>query len=192
MDATPGKSGRHPELLGREDTLLLVVDLQQRLMPAIAEGQRVIDNVCRLVAGARVLGLPVIATEQYPRGLGSTVPAVAELLEESPRAEKLSFSCLGDTAPREQIAAAGKRTLLVCGAEAHVCVLQTVLDALAAGYRVQVAADAVGSRDPSNRETALRRMERAGAVLTCTESALFELLVRAGSEEFRQISALVK
>lgn len=107
MDATPGKSGRHPELLGREDTLLLVVDLQQRLMPAIADGPRVIDNVCRLVAGARVLGLPVIATEQYPRGLGSTVPAVAELLEESPRAEKLSFSCLGDTAPREQIAAAG-------------------------------------------------------------------------------------
>ncbi len=186
------KYTRHSGLLARARAALLVVDVQERLMPVIDNAERVILNIRRLIQGASILGLPVLATEQYPRGLGPAVQTVRELLSEDCVREKITFSCLGEPSIFESLRAAGRDTILVCGAEAHVCVCQTVHDCLAAGYRVHVAADAVSSRAPENRALALERMARAGAVVTSTEMALFELLERAGTDEFRAVSKLVK
>lgn len=180
------------KLLGRESTLLLVVDVQERLVPVIDRHEQMIENIRRLIEGAKILSLPLLVSEQYPKGLGPTVEPLRSLFDPSRVVEKLSFSCLGDKTPAERLAACKRDTLLVCGVEAHVCVSQTVLDCLSAGYRVHVAADAVSSRAPENRRIALERMARAGAVITSTEAALFELLERAGTEEFKAVSRLVK
>ena len=180
---------RSPELMSRDESALLVVDVQQRLVPHISGHRRVIWNIARLIDGARLLGVEVAATEQYPRGLGATVPELAERLGEIP--SKLTFSC-GPCDVVESIAAAGRNKILVTGVEAHVCVLQSVLDLLHDGFRVYVAVDAVGSRFEQDYRTALRRMESAGASLTTAETALFEWCEVAGTPEFKKISALVR
>jgi nicotinamidase-related amidase len=186
----PKSLDRSPELMSAGDTGLLVVDVQQKLAPAIAGCERLIWNVRRLIDAAQVLGLPVIATEQYPQGLGSTVPELAQRLGDCP--EKLTFSCLGCPDLLDGLRAAGVSKLLVCGMETHVCVGQTVLDLLAGGWRVYVAVDAVGSRFKIDHETALRRMDSSGATLTTAEAALFEWCQVAGTPEFKQISRLVR
>ena len=172
------------------DTALLVVDVQQRLIGAIAGSERVVFNVRRLIDGAKVLGVPVVATEQYPKGLGPTVPELAERLGQIP--SKLTFSCGGCPEIFEDLLRRGYHKLLVCGIESHVCVQQTVLDLLAGGWRVYLAVDAVGSRFEVDYRTALRRMDSAGTVLTTTEAALFEWCDTAGTPEFKQISRLVR
>ena len=172
------------------DTALLVVDVQEKLVPAIEGAARVVFNIRRLVDGAGVLGLPVVGTEQYPKGLGPTVGELAERVGEMP--SKLTFSCGGCPDLFEELAGRGIHKLLVCGIEAHVCVQQTVLDLMANGWRVYLAVDAVGSRFEIDRRTALQRMDSAGATLTSTEAALFEWCEVAGSPEFRQISRLVQ
>jgi len=181
---------RSPELMSRDGAALLVVDVQERLVPAIRDHTRVVWNCRRLIDGARVLGIPVAGTEQYPRGLGPTVGPLAERLGELP--SKLRFSCGGCPAIFKEWEDRGIDKVLVCGIEAHVCVQQTVLDLLAHGWRVYVAADAVGSRFELDLETALRRMDSAGATLTTTEAALFEWCENAGTPEFKQISRLVQ
>lgn len=181
---------RSPEMMSVGDTALLVVDVQEKLVPVIAGRQRVVWNVRRLIEGARILGLPVVATEQYPEGLGRTVPELAELLGEIP--SKLTFSCGGCPQIFKDLQTQGIFKLLVCGMETHVCVQQTVLDLLAAGWRIYVAVDAVGSRCAIDRTTALARMDSAGATLTTAEAALFEWCRVAGTPEFRQISRLVR
>jgi nicotinamidase-related amidase len=193
MSSTPNKERRlprSPELMSRGDTALLVVDVQEKLLPAIAGGPRVIWNVRRLIDGAKILGLPVIATEQYPKGLGATI---GELAQRVPAvATKLTFSCGGCPELFEDLQSRGIHKILVCGTEAHVCVQQTVMDLLADGWRVYLAVDAVGSRFEIDRDTALRRMDSAGATLTTTEAALFEWCETAGTAEFKQISQLAK
>lgn len=181
---------RSPELMSREDTALLVVDVQEKLLPAIADHPYVVWNVRRLIDGAKTLGLAVAATEQYPKGLGHTVPELAERLGEMP--SKLTFSCLGCPQIFQDLKDRGIYKVLVCGIETHVCVQQTVLDLLADGWRVYVAVDAVGSRRSIDHETSLRRMESSGATLTTTEASLFEWCQTAGSPEFKQISRLVR
>ena len=181
---------RSPELMSRSDTALLVVDVQERLVPAISDGPRVVWNVRRLIDGAKILGLPVLATEQYPKGLGPTVADLAERLEPAP--SKLTFSCGGCPGLFDDLQARGARKVLVCGIETHVCVQQTVLDLLADGWRVYVAADAVGSRFEIDHHSALQRMDSAGAALTTTEAALFEWCEAAGTPEFKQISQLAR
>ena len=181
---------RSPELMSRDDTALLIVDMQQRLLPSIRHGEQVTWNVRRLIDGARILGVEVAATEQYPRGLGSTVPVLAERLGEIPA--KLTFSCGECGGIFRRLAEGGRPKVLVGGIEAHVCVQQTVLDLLADGFRVYVAVDAVGSRFETDYRIALRRMESAGATLTTTEAALFEWCEVAGTPEFKQISQLVR
>ena len=172
------------------DTALLVVDVQEKLLPAIAGNRRVAWNCRRLVDGAKVLGLPVAATEQYPQGLGPTVPELAERLGEVP--SKLTFSCGGCPGVFADLQERGIQKLVVCGIEAHVCVQQTVFDLLAGGWRVYLAVDAVGSRFEIDYRTALSRMDSAGAALTTTESALFEWCEIAGTPQFKQISRLVR
>lgn len=181
---------RSPELMSPGDTALLVVDVQERLVPAIADHERVVWNVRRLIDGAKVLGLPVVASEQYPKGLGPTIPALSQRL--GPIPSKLSFSCLGCDEIVKQLEALAVHKVLVCGIEAHVCVQQTVLDLVSLGWRVYVAADAVGSRREVDYRIALSRMDSAGATLTTTEAALFEWCCVAGTPEFKEISRLAK
>ena len=172
------------------DTALLVIDVQERLLPAIPDGSRVVWNVRRLVDAAKILGLPVLGTEQYPQGLGATVAELAERLGTLPA--KDTFSAGGCPGLFEDLRGRGIHKLLVCGIEAHVCVAQTTFDLLADGCQVFVAVDAVGSRFAIDRETALKRMDSAGAVLTTTEAAMFEWCERSGTPEFKRISLLAK
>jgi nicotinamidase-related amidase len=176
--------------MSADDTALLVVDVQEKLIPAIADRDRVVWNIRRLIDGARILGLPVAATEQYPQGLGPTVAELAERL--GPIPSKLTFSCSGCPEIFREWQGCGVHKILVCGVEAHVCVQQTVLDLLSEGWRIYVAADAVGSRREIDYRTALARMDSAGATLTTAEAALFEWCRLAGTPEFKQISRLAK
>lgn len=175
-------------LLQRERAALVVIDVQEAFRGAIDGFDELVRNVAILVQGARILGVPVVVTEQYPRGLGETVPEVAEHLDGVARIEKVVFSAA--QAPGFGLEA--RDQALVCGIEAHVCVSQTVHDLLARDIAVHVAADATSSRKPRDRELALARMEGAGAVGSSTEAALFELLGRAGTDEFKAIQRLVK
>jgi nicotinamidase-related amidase len=181
---------RSPELMNRDDSALLVVDMQARLLPLIRGHERLTWNVGRLIDGAKLLGVRLAATEQYPQGLGPTTESLAARL--GPVPAKLAFSC-GECG---EIFASwrdlGIWKILVCGIETHVCVGQTVHDLLGEGFRVYVAADAVGARGQLDHEVALRRMDSAGATLTTTEAALFEWCGRAGTPEFKSISQLVK
>lgn len=174
-------------ILEREGTTLVVVDVQEAFRKAVLDFERVANNTAVLVEGARALGVPVVATEQYPEGLGETVPEVAEHLADD-ALDKVCFSA----ADADGFSLDGRNQVLVCGIEAHVCVSQTVLGLLSDGREVHVARDAVSSRTEENRELGLRRMEREGAVITSVETALFELLGAAGSEEFKTVQKLVK
>jgi nicotinamidase-related amidase len=176
--------------MSARDTGLLVVDVQEKLVPAIAGHGRVVWNCRRLVDGAGLLGLPVVATEQYPNGLGPTVDELAERLGEIPA--KMTFSCGACAEIFQGLRERNVHRLLVSGIEAHVCVQQTVLDLLADRWHVYVAVDAVGSRFEVDYRTALGRMESSGATLTTTEAALFEWCQTADRPEFKQISRLVR
>jgi nicotinamidase-related amidase len=181
---------RSPELMNRDDTALLVVDVQAKLLPLIAGHQRLVWNIGRLIDGAKVLGLPTAATEQYPQGLGPTAAELAPRLGTIPG--KLAFSCGECGELFAGLQARGIWKILVCGIETHVCVGQTVHDLLGEGFRVYVPADAVAARGQLDHEIALRRMDSAGATLTTTEAALFEWCQRAGTPEFKAISQLVR
>lgn len=175
-------------LLRRDRAALVVVDVQEGFRPAIDRFDDVVRRTGQLVRGARALDVPVVVTEQYPKGLGATVAEVGEHLEGVTPIEKTVFSAVR----ADGFDLAGRDQALVLGIEAHVCVSQTVHDLLADGVDVHVAADAVSSRAPEDRERALRRFEDAGATVTTTEAALFELLERAGSPEFKFVQGLIK
>ena len=176
--------------MSRDDTALLVIDVQGKLVQLIPGHQHLVWNIGRLMDGAKILGVPVLATEQYPKGLGPTTPELAARLGTIPA--KLAFSCgeCGDLFAG--LGQKGIHRILICGIEAHVCVQQTTHDLLAAGFRVYLAADAIGARGPLDYEIALRRMESAGTTITTVEAALFEWCDVAGTPEFKQISNLVK
>jgi len=184
---------RHPHILNKGNTALLIVDIQERLIPAISGINEVIANTGKLIFGCRRLEIPIIITEQYPKGLGPTDERISSALGNlyEPM-EKMTFSCCGPDEVNETIAATDAKQILICGIEAHVCVLQTVLDLLHRDYQVHIAADAVSSRTEQNKRVALDRMGAAGAVISCTESALFELMERAGTPEFKEISKIIK
>ena len=174
--------------LERRSSVLCVVDVQERLLPAITDGDAVVARCRRLAEGARLLGVPTVVTEQYRKGLGPTVPALAELLP--PPLEKLSFSCCGAQWFVDAIPPAVGQVVL-CGLETHVCVAQTTLDLLAEGYAVFLAIDAIASRHPIDRDVALRRLEASGAVPTTTEAILFEWCRTAADPQFQAVRKLV-
>jgi len=175
--------------LTADRSVLLLVDLQQRLMPAIAGGEAVVANVRRLAEAARLLGVPVVATEQNPAGLGGTIPALATL--PTRRLEKRFFDATRE-ADFESFLPAGRPAIVAAGCEAHVCVMQTVLGLLDRGRAVSLVADAVGSRSTANRDAALARAARHGAELVTTEMVLFEWLATSDHPHFREVLGLVK
>lgn len=179
-------------LVNAEDSLLLVVDVQQRLAPAVAERERVEARIAMLIRGARRLGVPLRASEQYPQGLGPTVPALAALLEEAERLPKRAFSCAAEPDFLAALRGLGRSQVVICGMEAHVCVLQTALGLQAAGFRVFAVADAMGSRDPANREVALQRLAGAGVVPVTSEMVLFEWLGDCDNAAFKDLLGLIK
>ncbi len=172
-------------LLSRGHTALVVVDVQEAFRPYSSFAQ-VAANCAKLVQGARILDVPRVVSEQYPKGLGHTAPEVG--LAEEPIVEKTIFSA----ARAEGFDLGGRRQAVVCGIETHVCVSQTVHDLLADGVEVHVPADAVGSRHEIDYQRGLERLERAGAVVTTVEAILFELLERAGTPEFKAVQGLIK
>ena len=176
------------------EALLLVIDIQERLHQAMEEACKTayIKNSGILIKTAQCFGMPIVVSEQYPRGLGATIPEIKSLLGEAGVHEKLAFSCWGEAPIRAAIEHSGRSTVIVVGIETHVCVLQTVMDLIASGYHAVVATDAVCSRTASDRVTAVQAMAAAGAVTYSTESIAFMLLERAGTPEFRQISPLFK
>lgn len=175
----------------RDSTALLVIDVQERLMPVIFEQEKIFSNVNKLLRGAEILNLETIITEQYPKGLGNTCKEV-QLPENAKVIEKSCFSCMLSEPVSEQLKLTNVKSLIICGAESHICVLKTTLDALKAGYEVHVVADAVSSRTPENKQLALERMRQAGAFIVSTEMILFMLLDKAGTDEFKAISKLIK
>lgn len=174
-------------LINAPDSILVIIDFQQRLMPAIHDGERLVSNARRLVDAAGLLAVPIVLTEQNPAGLGTTVP---ELAGSGPVIAKMSFDACG--APAFLEALAGDKDLVICGCEAHVCVGQTVLSLLDYLRRVIVVQDAIGSRAPESKEVALRRMERHGAEIVTTEMVVFEWLRTAEHPLFRAASRLIR
>ena len=177
-------------LLERAKSLLLLVDMQERLVPVMADAAEVTARCGILLSAANALDVPVLASEQYPKGLGGTIPELAELAPV--RLEKLEFSAYANHAIKDELTRAGRLQIVLAGVEAHVCVLQTGLELIAAGFQVFVAADAVASRRAESRDVALQRIGRAGATLITVEMALFEWLRSAGAPEFRAISKLIR
>ncbi len=173
--------------------ILLVVDVQEGLVRAMdqAIGKNVIRNIQTLLSLAEEMKIPVISTEQYPRGLGSTVAEIRGELVRDP-VEKLSFSCLSVDAFKEKLNLAGRRQVILSGMETHICVLQTCADLIEKGYEVHVVADAVCSRRKLDWEVGLRWMERQGAIISTTEIIAFQLLREAGTERFKRLSKRFK
>ena len=179
--------------LERSNTVLVIIDVQEKLMPVIDGAKAVLRNIDRLVRGAEILGVPALVTEQYVKGLGPTVDTIREALGDRYRPiEKDCFSAHGCAAFTAQLRSMDRRQIVIAGVETHVCVYQTVMDLVGDGFEVTIAADAVSSRTPENREIALKRLISEGAKLSSTEMALFELTGMSGTDEFRAISRLIK
>ncbi|MCC5811895.1 MAG: hydrolase [Ectothiorhodospiraceae bacterium] len=174
-------------LMNAGSSCLLVVDVQERLTPAIHEGERVVDNAGWLIKVAREVDVPVRLTEQYPKGLGPTVPAVRSLVLDEELLEKIHFSSMASDHIRRELATLGRRQIVIAGTEAHVCVLQTSLGLLKEGYEVFVVADAVSSRRAADVELALQRLAQHGAQVVSREMVAFEWLGRADTEVFRRV-----
>jgi len=179
-------------MLTIDNTILVVIDVQGKLAEIMHNKENLFANLERIIKGVQVLNIPIIWTEQVPEKLGPTLPQFSELLIDSTKPiTKSSFSCCGVASFTDALKSSGRQQILLAGIEAHVCVYQTTLDLLADGYEVQIITDAVSSRTPENRHIALTRMKDAGAILTSTEMALFELLLVAKGPQFKQISRIV-
>ena len=176
----------------KDRTVALMIDFQERLFPFIFENDKLLKNVPILIEGLKVLGIHIFITEQYVRGLGSTVEPIARAMGDLRRIEKSAFSCCDEPRLMEGIAVTAKENIIIAGIECHVCVMQTVNDLIRNGYHPVVVEDCVSSRKESDKKTAIERMRKEGAIITTYESILFELLRYSGTEQFKAISRLVK
>ena len=179
-------------MLTADNSILLVIDVQEKLFRAIHQKEHLLDNLQRLIKGIKVLEIPILVTEQYPQGLGATIPEIAQLLPDCRPLPKVCFSCCGDTAFLQEFKKLNRKQVLIAGIESHVCVYQTAADLIAAGYEVYAVSDTISSRTEQNRDIGLKMMTQLGAKLTSTEAALFELLKVAKGDKFKAISQIVK
>lgn len=182
---------RHPKILDRNKSALLVIDIQDRIYKVVRKHDKLIENVLKLIKGFKILTLPIYYTEQYPKGLGPTAEIIKNELS-GDAIQKLTFSCSGAANLFQELRTKNIKQVVVCGIESHVCVQQTVLDLLTNGFQVNVPVNTISSRFKVDYKTALKRMDKNGAEITSTESILFELLQVCGTPEFKQISTLVK
>lgn len=176
----------------RENSVGLVIDIQERLVPAMEESEVFVENSKKLIQGLQILGLPLLVTQQYTKGLGETIEEVKALIPDFQYIEKKDFSCFDEPVFAEKLAGSGKKTVIICGIESHVCVLQTAIDLKAAGYVPVVVMDCVSSRSFDNVDLAAERFRYEGIMMTSYESVLFELTRSAGASGFKEISKLVK
>ena len=191
-DTWDRNQGRLEMRIKRENTSALLIDIQEKLFPHMDQKDELLRKCTILVKGLKELGIPLVISEQYPKGLGSTVEELSALVKQDPLIEKIAFSCCDEPALMQTAAMQDNRTIIIFGIEAHVCVLQTVIDLHEAGYTAVVVEDCISSRNPRDKWTAVERMRSEGAVITSCESILFELARVAGTEEFKAISRLVK
>jgi len=176
----------------KDDAIAVVVDIQERLLPHIHQWELTLQNCLKLIDGLQVLSVPMLVTQQYTKGLGNTDPSIVNIITGFSHIEKITFSCCGEPAITEKLSALGKKNVILCGIESHVCVLQTCLDLIDAGYNPVVVEDCVSSRKPNDKTIAIERMRQEGARITTLESILFELTKCAGTETFKSISKLVR
>lgn len=178
--------------LDKDEAVLVIVDIQERLATVMEKRQKVIDNCLHLIEAAKLLHIPIILTEQYPKGIGHTVKEIREALPSYEPIEKITFSCCKGPSFLGSLASTGRKKIILAGMETHVCVLQTCIGLLREGYSVHTVMDAVCSRAEDNFAAGIEFMRAAGAVITCTETALFQLLDKAGTEQFKIISKRIK
>lgn len=179
-------------MLSLDNSVLVMIDIQGKLLNVMYEKEALLENAQKLIRGLKVLGVPVILTEQNPKGLGATQPELTQLLPDVKPIPKFCFSCYQDAGFHQALHDQKRKQVLVCGIEAHICVYQTAMELLAAGYEVQVIADVVSSRTMRNRDIALARLQGEGARLISTEMVLFELLQTARSPQFKEIQQVIK
>jgi nicotinamidase-related amidase len=181
-----------PPPLTTDNAVLVAIDFQERLFPAMHDKEKLLRSVVKLIRGVRALEVPVIFTEQYPKGLGPTIPEIKELLPDMKPVEKVCFSCGDSEAFSKTLEGLKRHQVLIAGIEAHICVYQTAMALARAGYEVQVVSDGVSSREPENKAVAMQKLSAVGVLPTTTEMALFELLRVAQGDKFKQISNIVK
>jgi nicotinamidase-related amidase len=184
--------GRLEMRIERESSAGLVIDIQEKLLPHMDQKELLLKKCTTLLEGLKVLGVPFVVTEQYPRGLGGTVEEISKWVNQDPVVEKMAFSCCDEPAVLQALPIKRGKTIIVFGIEAHVCVLQTVVDLIGTGYHAVVVEDCISSRNPEDKRVAVERMRMEGAVITTCESILFELARVSGTVEFKAISRLVK
>ena len=183
---------RHNKTLSRDTTALLIIDIQEKILKVMQKPDDLINNTLKLIKGIKVLSLPIFYTEQYPKGLGPTSAILLEELQGLSPIQKMSFSCSGADNFIQRLIDNNIKQVIIAGIESHVCVQQTVMDLLANNFQVDVCADAVSSRKEIDYNTAIERMRNFGAEITTVESVLFELLNVCGTDEFKQVSKIVK
>jgi nicotinamidase-related amidase len=180
-------------MLTKEDTVLILIDFQEKLMKAMSDREDLVKNAEKLVKGALILDLPILWTEQNPKGLGATIPEISQHLKDlDPPCEKLAFSACGEEVFMEKLRGLNRKQALVAGVESHVCVYQTAADLLNLGYEVQVIKDGTSSRTPSDRALGWDRIKDMGGALTSVETALFEMLKRAQGDQFKRMLPVIK
>lgn len=183
---------RHSTILRREETALLIIDIQEKIFRVMQNSELIIQNTIKLIDGFKILGSQIFITEQYPKGLGETEARIKDALQGIQPIQKMSFSCSGAGELFNTLREKKIKQVVLAGIESHVCVQQTALDLIANGFQVSLSADACSSRKVMDYDIALSRMRHAGVIVTTTESILFELLNVCGTEEFKQISKIVK
>ena len=178
-------------ILSLDKSALLIIDIQEKILKVMRKHVKLVDNLSKLIKGAKILNIPIYFTEQYPKGLGHTINAISSEISDT-AFQKITFSCLGADTLFATLKDNNLEQIVVSGVESHVCVQQTVLDLLENGFQVNLVTNAISSRRREDYKTAVRRMENEGAILSTVESVLFELLQKSGTETFKNISKIIK
>jgi nicotinamidase-related amidase len=176
----------------KEDTLAIVIDVQERLFPYIADNVQLSQSIIKLLEGIKVFDIPILLTEQYKKGLGETIPEIKSTISPSFSFEKLAFSCCDEPVFMQKLEQTGKKNIIICGIESHICILQTTIDLIKNNFQPIVVADCVSSRKLIDKQFALDRMRQEGAIVSTYESLLFELCRFAGNDQFKAIAKIIK
>ena len=182
----------HPAILAKENTAFVIVDMQEKLLPYVIDKEKVVENVQMLIKFADIMSIPIILTEHYPKGLGKTVPEVSEVLKNYAPITKVIFSCCSAKGFLPRLKELGAKRIMIAGIESHICVEQTTLDVMRAGFDVHVIADAISSRTMENKNIGIEKMRQFNAVISSTEMAMYEIMERADTKEFKEVLKLVK